>query len=141
VREDFRFFNTLRVRYSEIDGQGIVFNAHYMTYLDVSIMEYLRHLGFDYVALAREGKMDMALVRTTLEFKAPAYYDELLDVGVRVAGIGNSSYTVSFEIYRAGSEDLVLKAETVYVNYNVKKRRPEPVPDFFREVVEQFEGL
>lgn len=140
MRSDFRFFHPLRVRYSEIDGQGIVFNAHYLTYMDVAITEYLRHLGLDYKQLAREGKMDMALVKTTLEFKAPAFFDEVLEIGVRVSRIGNTSYTVDFEIYKEHSEELVLKGQTVYVNYNPATRSAEPVPDFFRTAVESFEN-
>jgi acyl-CoA thioester hydrolase len=140
MRKDFRFFNTFRVRYAEIDGQGIVFNAHYMNYAEISLTEYLRHLGLDYVSLVQEGKMDMALVKSTLEFKASAYFDELLDVGVRVTGIGSTSFTVMFEMYRNESEEMILKANNVYVNYNVRERRADSVPDFFRRVVAQFEG-
>ncbi|MDK2887626.1 MAG: acyl-CoA thioester hydrolase [Thermoanaerobacter sp.] len=141
MRSDFRFFHRLRVRYSEIDGQGIVFNAHYLTYLDVAITEYFRHLGLDYNQLAREGKMDMVLVKTTLEFKAPAFFDEVLEIGVRITHIGNKSFTVDFEIYKENSEVLVLKAETVYVNYNTATRSTQPVPGFFRSIVENFEKL
>ncbi|SHF54625.1 acyl-CoA thioester hydrolase [Desulfofundulus australicus DSM 11792] len=141
MRSDFRFFHRLRVRYSEIDGQGIVFNAHYLTYLDVAITEYFRHLGLDYNQLAREGKMDMVLVKTTLEFKTPAFFDEVLEIGVRITHIGNKSFTVDFEIYKENSELLVLKAETVYVNYNTATRSTQPVPGFFRSIVENFEKL
>lgn len=141
MRTAFRFFHQLRVRYSEVDAQGIVFNAHYLTYLDVAITEYFRYLGFDYKQLAQEGKMDMALVKTCLEFKAPAFFDEVLEIGVRVSNIGNKSYTVNFEIYKKESDALVLKGQTVYVNYNPVKQTAEPVPDFFRAAVEKFEGL
>src|SRR5438445_12442479 len=46
-REQFWFFHPFRVRYSEIDGQGIVFNVHYLTYFDTTITEYFRALGYD----------------------------------------------------------------------------------------------
>ena len=46
-REQFWFFHPFRVRYSEIDGQGVVFNAHYLTYFDTTITEYFRALGYD----------------------------------------------------------------------------------------------
>jgi acyl-CoA thioester hydrolase len=140
VREKFKFFNTMRVRYSEIDGQGIVFNAHYLTYLDVSFMEYFRSLGLDYKELAKEGKLDMALVKSTLEFKAPAFYDDLLEIGVRVSTFGNTSYTVDFVIFRSGSDELIFKAQSIYVNYNAHTRSAERVPEFFRSLVESYEG-
>lgn len=141
LRSDFRFFYPLRVRYAEIDGQGIVFNAHYLTYLDVAITEYFRHLGMDYKQLANEGKMDMALVKTTLEFKSPAFFDDILDIGVRVSSMGNKSYTVDFEVYKESSDLLVLKAQTIYVNYNPKTRKAEPLPSFFRSAIDSFETL
>lgn len=140
ARSDFCFFHPLRVRYSEIDGQGIVFNAHYLTYMDVAFTEYFRRLGLDYKQLAREGRMDMAVVKTTLEFKASAFFDEVLEIGVRVSRIGNTSYTVDFEIYKERSDMLVLKGQTVYVNYNPATRSTEQVPDFFRCAVERIEN-
>lgn len=139
MRSDFRFFHRLRVRYSEVDWQGIVFNAHYLTYIDVAVTEYFRNIGVDYKRLAQEGKMDMALVKTTLEFKSSAMFDEELEIGTRISHIGNTSYSVEFEIYKTGLEDLVLRAQTIYVNYNTLKRRADRVPDFFRSLVQTFE--
>ena len=139
MRSDFRFFHPLRVRYSEVDGQGIVFNAHYLTFLDVAITEYFRHIGVDYQRLAQEGTFDMALVKTTLEFKGPAMFDEEVEIGTRISHLGNTSYTVDFEIHKKGLENLVVLAQTVYVNYNPGKRSAERLPDFFRSLVETFE--
>lgn len=141
MKEMFHFYCPLRVRYAEIDGQGIVFNAHYLTYMDVAITEYMRNLGFDFKALAAAGTMDMALVKTTLEFKASAFFDDLLAIGVRISALGRTSYTVDFEIFREDSDDPILVAQTVYVNYNAKTRSAEPIPDFFRRAVERFEKL
>jgi len=139
MRSDFRFFYRLRVRYSEVDWQGIVFNAHYLTYMDVAVTEYFRNMGIDYKQLAQEGKMDMALVKTTLEFKSPAMFDEQLEIGTRISHIGNKSYNVEFEIYKTGLEDLVLRAQTIYVNYSPKNCKSDPVPNFFRSLVQAFE--
>ncbi len=139
MRTDFGFFHRLRVRYSEVDWRGNVFNAHYLTYMDVAIIEYFRHIGVDYKKLATEGKMALPLVKTTLEFKSSVMFDDELEIGTRISQIGNTSYTVDFEIYKEGFEDLVLKAQTVYVNYNPAKRTAEPVPDFFRSLVETYE--
>lgn len=140
LRADFRFFYPIRVRYAEVDAQAIVFNSHYLTYLDVAITEYFRQIGLDYAQLAREGQMDMAVVKTTLGFMSPAFFDEVLEVGVRVAAFGNTSYTVDFEIYKSGTDTLVLKAQTIYVNYNPRTRSKELVPDFLRKTVAEFEG-
>ena len=139
MRCDFRFFHQLRVRYSEVDWQGIVFNAHYLTFMDVAVTEYLRNIGLDYKQLAQEGKMDMALVKTTLDFISSAMFDDELEIGVRISHVGKTSYNVEVEIYKTGFEDMVLRGQTVYINYDPVKRKSETVPDFFRSLVQAFE--
>ena len=59
-----------RVRYSEIDGQGVVFNAHYLTYFDTTITEYFRALGYDQYADAKKTGEDFHVVKSVIEYKA-----------------------------------------------------------------------
>src|SRR4051812_24174408 len=87
-RDQFWFFFPFRVRYSEIDGQGVVFNAHYLTYFDTSITEYFRALGYDQYADSRKTGIDFHVVKSLIEYKAPVLFDWELEVGVRVARIG-----------------------------------------------------
>jgi acyl-CoA thioester hydrolase len=138
--EGFRFAHRLRVRYSEIDGQKIVFNAHYLTYLDITITEYLRDgLKLDLIGLAERGQFDIVLAKTTLEFKRPAMLDDWLTIWCRTAKIGNSSVTIEFAITRDGEESPLLTAETVYVSYNAIIHQSQPVPDFVRARIRQYE--
>lgn len=137
--DSFNFFYPLRVRYAEIDGQKIVFNGVYLTYLDVAITEYFRYLGLDYIQLEDSHQMDMALVKTTLEFKQPAYVDQVLRVYVRVARLGRTSYTVEFAITDETGDTIMLTAESVYVNANPAQGGARPLPSFFRDAVTQFE--
>lgn len=138
--EGFRFKHTLRVRYAEIDGQKIVFNAVYMTYLDVAITEYFRALGWSMEQLAAEQHFDFALVKTALEFRRPALFDDLLDVYARVVSIGRSSFTVEFAIERQATGERVLDATTVYVGYDMHARATRPVPPAVRAGIAEFEG-
>jgi acyl-CoA thioester hydrolase len=136
-REQFRFFHALRVRWAEVDRQGIVFNGHYLTYFDVAITEYWRAIGYPYPdALLRHG-CDTFVKRATLDYHAPAGYDDWLDVGVRVARIGRSSMRFVLEIHRGPL--LLIEGEIVYVNANAATRRPTPVPDFLREAIRGYE--
>ncbi|NQD96520.1 acyl-CoA thioesterase, partial [Pseudomonas sp. CrR25] len=99
-RETFTFFHPLRVRWAEVDPQGIVFNGHYLTYADVAITEYFRALGIAYPAdLSRDGS-DFFAIKTVLEYLAPARFDELLEIGVRVGRLGRSSLTFQLGIWR-----------------------------------------
>lgn len=131
-RPGFRFAYPLRVRYADCDQQAVVFNGMYMTYLDVAFTEYFRYLGVDLVSLAREGEFDVALVKTVLEFKAPARFDDVLEVCVACRRIGTSSLTIAFAIFRRGESDPVLTAETVYVNHNARTRETLRVPEAIR---------
>ena len=81
--EDFRFIHRLRVRWSEVDMQQIVFNAHYAMYLDTAICDYWRHLALPYEATMQALNGDIFLKKTTVEFHASARYDDALAVGLR----------------------------------------------------------
>lgn len=83
-RSDFTFMHTLRVRWAEVDAQGIVFNGHYLTYFDVGITEYWRAAGLRYPDAFATADTDLFLVKATLEYRAPARFDDLLDIAVRV---------------------------------------------------------
>lgn len=96
-RQNYTFFHSLRVRWAEVDPQGIVFNGNYLTYLDVATTEYYRQLGMSYPADLLRGGGDLFAVKSTLEYRAPAHFDDWLDIGTRVARLGRSSL-----VFRAG---------------------------------------
>jgi acyl-CoA thioester hydrolase len=136
--DEFRFSHRLRVRWAEVDPQGIVFNAHYLTFFDVGMTEYLRAIDVPYPDgfLAYGG--DLFLVKATVEFKSPARYDDEIDCRVRIGRIGTSSVQFLFEL-RRGDERLVT-GENVYVNAHPETRTPAPVHQAIRDVVAAFEG-
>jgi acyl-CoA thioester hydrolase len=139
VKDDFRFYHSLRVRFAETDMQGIVFNGNYLTYYDVAWTEYFRALGLEWKDLLGFGA-DTVLARTTMEFKAPARFDELLDVYTRVAKIGNTSLTFEFEIYAQTDGRLIGASSSLYVCIDPQSLRPVRVPDALRSRISDFEG-
>ena len=102
------------MRYSEIDGQGVVFNAHYLTYFDTTITEYFRALGYDQYADAKQTGEDFHVVKSVIEYKAPVRFDWELDVGARVARIGNSSLTFELAIFLKGGDEALVTGEIVW---------------------------
>ena len=139
ARSDFAFCHALRVRWAEVDRQGIVFNGHYLTYFDVGITEYWRAIGYPYPdALLQQGS-DTFAVKATIEYHAPARYDDLLDVLVRVGRIGRSSMQFLLEIHRGESQ--LIAGELIYVNADAHTRKPVPVPAFLREAIARFERI
>lgn len=139
MKNDFRFAHTLRVRFAETDMQGIVFNGNYLTYYDVAWTEYFRAVGLVWQDLLDLGA-DTVLARTTMEFKAPARFDQLLDIHTRVSRIGNTSITFEFEIYVHGEEQLIGTAQSLYVCIDLQTLKPVRVPDPLRARLTEFEG-
>lgn len=139
MEENYRFSHRLKVRYSEIDSQNIVFNSHYLTYLDVAVTEYFEEgLKLNYEELAGAGVFDFVLAKSTLEFKGPATAGDWLTIWARTKSVGRSSFTLAFKITR--EDDLILLGEIVYVSIDSKNKKAKPVPDFIREKLETFEG-
>lgn len=135
-QHEFRFSHQLRVRWAEADMQGIVFNGHYLTYADVGITEYFRALR-DANPHADIAGSDFFAVRTLLDYQAPARFDDLLDIHVRIARLGNSSLQFAIGIYR--EQELLVKGEITYVNADMETRRPKPIAREFRAAVQSFE--
>jgi len=139
VKNDFRFYHSLRVRFAETDMQGIVFNGNYLTYYDVAWTEYFRAVGLTWQDLLSLGA-DTVLARTTMEFKAPARFDDWLEVYTCVSKIGNSSITFEFEIYLQGEERLIGAASSLYVCIDPQTLKPVRVPEQLRARISEFEG-
>ena len=137
---DFKFQTPVRVRWMECDAQGIVFNGAYLGYLEIAQAEYFRNLGFSIYKIAQRGYFDSAVVKTCLEFKAPARVDDLLELYTRVSHIGTTSLTLDVEIYLQDSDKLLSSIEAVYVGLYAESMTTRPVPDAIRHLVNHFEN-
>ena len=139
ARSDFRFTHRLRVRWSEVDKQDIVFNGHYLTYFDVGVTEYYRTIGMPYPdAIVSEGA-DLYAKKAEIEYHASAEYDDLIDVCVRVARIGRSSFQFLIELHRG--DELLVSGSLIYVNANPETRKSAPLPDSLTDAFRDFESL
>ena len=138
--EDFRFRLPLRVRWAEVDLQGVVFNGHYLTYCDVCVTEYWRAIGMPYPAAFLAIGSDLFVRKATLEYHAAAVFDDELEVCGRTTRLGTSSLTFKVEMFRRGETGSALvEGELVYVNTDPAKRTPAPLPQLLRERVLGFE--
>lgn len=125
MSEKFRY--RFRVRYYECDAQKVVFNARYGDYIDLASLEFLR------AALPRpedliSGVFDYQLVKQTTEWKAPARFDDVLEVSVWCKHIGRTSFTLAFEFRRAGDTALLAGSETIYVLVDSATLTKTPLP-------------
>ena len=124
----------------DCDAQGIVFNGAYMGYLEIAQSEYFRNLGFSIYKIAQRGYFDSAVVKTTLEFKAPARVDDLLELHTRVSRIGNTSLTLDVEIYKPDSERTLSVIQAVYVGLYAETMTTRRVPVEIRVLVDHYES-
>jgi acyl-CoA thioester hydrolase len=139
AREDFASTHRLRVRWAEVDMQGIVFNGHYLTYFDIAVTEYWRQIGLPYPQTTADTSGELYTVKSVVEYMNPACYDDELDLYIRCARIGRSSLSFQLEIWR-GDEALV-SGELVYVHADPKARKSAPLPTRLVDAIDRFERV
>lgn len=132
--DGYHFVLPLQVRWSEVDGQQIVYHAHYLMYMDCAWSAYLKQ-G---VKLIDKPVAYTVIAKTTLEYRSSARYEDLLGIGVRVQHIGRTSLQVEFAIERDGER--LLDGHTVYVFVGEGGDTPMPVTDEWRRVIADYEG-
>ncbi len=137
-RTDFRFLDRLRVRWAEIDAQKIVFNGHYLMYFDTAVGGYWRTLAMPYEQTMAQLGGDLYVRKATVEYEASARYDDVLDVGLRCARIGNSSILFSGAAFR--QDQLLVSCELVYVFADPHTQTSKPVPEALRDIMNAFEA-
>lgn len=139
---DFRHRMPLRVRWAEVDKQGVVFNAHYLLYCDVCVTEYWRSAGMRYPDDFAPLNADLFVRKSTLEYRSAAYYDDELEVCGRMTRLGTSSLQFTVEIYRRRQYEAVLvTGELVYVHVDATSRSPQRISDTLRRKIRAFETL
>lgn len=137
-RSDFRFTDRLRVRWAEVDMQKIVFNGHYLMYFDTAVSGYWRAMALPYAETMAYLDGDLFVRKSTVEYHGSARYDDLLDIGIRTARIGNSSMVLAGAIFRG--EELLIECELVYVFADPVAQTSKPVPQQLRDVLQAFEA-
>jgi acyl-CoA thioester hydrolase len=124
------FVHSLRVRYAECDAQGVVFNAHYLAYFDISITELWRAAFGSYDAMLERG-VDVVVAEAQLRFRRPASFDDELTLEIEVARMGNTSITSHHRVLRNG--ELLVEGVTRHVTVDRRTMTKTPIPDWVRD--------
>jgi len=132
ISQPFRYY--LRVRYAECDAQKVVFNSRYGEYVDISINEFLRAIGVHEQFI--DGALDFQLVKQTTEWRAPARFDQVLELSIAVTRLGTTSFTLGTAFRIAGDEKVIATVETVYVLVDAKTLTKMPLPGTLRAAME-----
>ena len=131
--ESFRI--TLRVRYSECDPQGVVFNAHYLMYFDLAMTELWRELG-GYQAMVDSG-VDMVVGEATVRYLAPLRFDDEFEVVARVVRLGDTSMTTELVIESGGEPAAEGELRHVFVDSGGGPKAP--IPEVIRSGLARYE--
>ena len=140
-RCDFAFQHRFRVRWSETDAQGVVFNARYLDYADIAITEYWRA-----AKLREQGggeQLEFHVKKATVTWFAPILPDEMIEVMARTFAVGRTSITQLIEIHgatAAGSDDLRATVDLVSVFVDLTTHRPQPLPEWIGPLFAVFDG-
>lgn len=125
---------TQKIRYSDCDPQGIVFNANYVRYWDDAITDWFEELGFGGIELGGIG-VDVVTARVEIDFKAAAKLGDTLVTEAVVERFGDTSMTVLVTTRRQSDGQIVAAGKAMYVFVDPEEFRPIVVPESFREAV------
>jgi acyl-CoA thioester hydrolase len=120
----------MRVAYGDCDPSGVVFNPNYFVFYDVALTELWREHAGGYGSMMDEG-VDVQVVEATARYKAPARFDDEIDVSVEVKRLGNTSMITSGAIHRDGT--LLVELDLAYVFVDAEALTKVPIPERFRK--------
>jgi acyl-CoA thioester hydrolase len=133
----FKYSALDRVGFSDTDAQGIVYYGRYLPYFDLARVEYHRHLRMEYTGPREQ---EFVMRACTIDYLAPARFDDLIEVFVRVARIGRTSVTYECAAYRVEDDVHMVTAHQTLVLVELAAHTAVPVPESFRETIRAFEG-
>jgi acyl-CoA thioester hydrolase len=130
------FVHHLRVRYNECDAQGHVFNANYLVYFDVALTELWREALGSYEALTADG-LDLVVAETGVRFRAPARFDDELEITLEVERLGNTSMVSAIGVARDG--DTLAEGRIVHIFVRADRLGEKaPIPDHVRRMLQRY---
>jgi acyl-CoA thioester hydrolase len=136
---NFRFYYPIEVRYGDLDPQGHVNNAKFITYIEQARIAYVKHLGlWDGGSFRNIG---IILADVQLTYIAPILWAQKIRVGVRVNRLGNKSFDFIYVVEDTQTKVLHATGKTVQVAYDYANSQTIPISDHWRKTIIEFEGL
>ncbi|MCW2949641.1 MAG: hypothetical protein JWN41_654 [Thermoleophilia bacterium] len=136
ARSPFTFSACTRVAFSDTDAQGIVYYGRYAPYFDVARVELWRSFGIDPHGDVHIGEFVMRAF--DIEYHAPARFDDVLEVFIRVAKLGRTSMQYEFAVVlNDGSDTLLATSTQTLVNVDLETRTPVVIHDHVRACIER----
>lgn len=137
---EFHFYHPIEVRYGDLDPQGHLNNAKYLTFFEQARIRYFVELG-----LFRPGDsfLDIGVImaEASVTFHAPVEYGTPVKVGVHTSRLGNKSMRVEQQIVHTENDEILASGYIILVAYDYHKGKTTPIPAEMRETISKFEGL
>ena len=137
---DFHFYQPIEIRYGDLDPQGHVNNAKYLTYFEQARIQYMINLGL-FIKDQSFMKIGVIIADVHITYFEPIYFGQNIKVGVHAAKLGNKSMTWEQNIVDAETGKEIAKGEVIIVTYDYRDEKTISVPQEWREKIIQFEGL
>ena len=125
---------TFRVRYAETDQMGVVYYANYFVWFEIGRTDFCRQHGFAYRDMEKEDGLYIIVAEARCRFKAPARYDDEIEVRTALRDVRRRVLTFVYEVYRKSDETLLAEGETVHVITDLNGR-PRALPEKYRELL------
>jgi acyl-CoA thioester hydrolase len=137
---DYRFYHPIEVRYGDLDPQGHVNNAKFLTYFEQGRVQYLIELGL-FTRDQSFMKIGVIIADIHITYFEPIYFGQNIKVGVRAVKFGRKSMTWEQNIVDEASGKELAKGEVVIVTYDYREEKTISIPQEWREKIIEFEGF
>ena len=132
--ELFVYSFPVRVYFENTDAGGVVYHAEYLKFLERARTEWLRHLGFDHQALARDYRVVFVVTSASIEFAKAARLDDNLAVSVRLESLGKVRCVFAQEVRR--DDEVLVKARVAVASVTGEAFKPAEIPEALRKKME-----
>ncbi len=135
---DFHFTYPLEVRYADLDPQGHVNNANYLSFFEQARVNYLVHLGL----FAKDQsflELGVILAEAQVTYRKPVLFGMEVRVGARVTRLGNKSIRMEYRLFEPATDTELATGSCVLVTYDYRTQQTIPIPEVWREKISAFE--
>ena len=132
--ELFVYSFPVRVYFENTDAGGVVYHGEYLKFMERARTEWLRHLGFDHQALARDHRIVFVVTAAAIDFTKPARLDDTLAVSVRLESLGKARCVFAQEIRR--DDEVLVRARITVACVAGEHFKPTEIPEALRKKME-----
>ena len=135
---EFYFHHPVEVRYADLDPQGHVNNARFLTFFEQARVSYLIHLG---LFSKDQSFLDVGIIiaDAKITFLEPVYFGQEVCVNVRVSRIGNKSMTMEYQMQDSADGKELANGSTTLVAFDYRGHKTVSVPEKWRKKIHEFE--